>query len=905
LSSHASNHLIAVSNSINDRFFKLLVSNVEDYAIFMIDPNGYVLSWNPGAEKMHGYREKEIITKHIAIFCPDEAIKKGEPYNNLKAALKNGKHQNTSYRLKKDGSVFWADESLTTVYDDEGRLIGFAEVIKDISDQKRTDDKNEETRAKLEKNARDNTRKLFSSEIKFRQLVENSYDGIVIFNHNLDVIFRSLSTQHIDGWTDKDIASRDKFDFIHPEDLAKLKQVFDEVLLYPGIPIKLIYRTRHKRGYYIWTESIFTNWLQNVNINAIVCNLRDITDQVNANEEIRKKSEQIQDILESITEGFIALDSNFCYIYANKSIGQILGTPPQALIGKCLLDLYPDVLNTPTHRAYKEALEQQRYVRAEDFYAPLNLWYENHIYPSPTGLSVFIRDITLRKKHEEMQVESNALLQEAADTQTAILNALPPNIAVLNKKGKIVSVNQSWKRSTLINNLGLPNYGIGYTYIALCDKAMGIDNADISKISKGINEVISGKRQVYTLEYPWNVDGGKRWYQLMAAPLLDNKHKGAVVQHINITDRKLAEESLTQSEANLRSIFENTDFAIVLFDLDLKIMSFNTNAKNLSLTNYKKPLKKGHSAFSYFPKSRKPFVKAIAEKVLHKEFVNYETTFQLQDGATEWYDVSWIGVVNKSGENMGFILTLKDITAKKMANTEREKITADLAKRNADLEQFTYIISHNLRAPLANIKGLSSMLDSETIKDGEGDEILGALSSSITNLDNVILDLNQILQANGTSNEEFAPVEFEPLVDSITQSIDQLVKKENVKVELKLQVPSLLSIKTYLHSIFYNLIINSIKYHRHNVAPVITISSSVREDKVVVIFKDNGKGIDLSKHNEKLFGLYKRFDFSVEGKGMGLFMVKMQVEKLGGSITVESEVGSWTKFRLEFPLLQQ
>jgi PAS domain S-box-containing protein len=888
----------------DDNLFRLLIAQVEDYAIFMTDPNGYVISWNIGADHITGYKDYEIIGKHISTLYIDADIKTGEAFGNLNKTLKNGSHETQGLRIKKDGVIFWANDVFNTIYDDDGKLIGFAVITRDISEQKQNEELNQGKNARLEKRIKDDTRKIFSNEIRFRQLFENSNDGIALFNHNLDVIFRSLSAQHINGWSDKDIACHEMNDLIHPDDIDKVAALFKEVKKKPATPVKIIFRAKHKQGHYISLECVFNNWLNNANINAIVCNFRDISEQIRAEEEIRKKSAQIEDILENITDGFIALDNNMRYTYANKSVGYMLGLSPRSLIGKSVFTLFPDAIGSPTYNAFKLALDQQHYICIEDYYAPLNLWQENHIYPSTSGLSVFIRDISLRKRNEELQAQSRAILEEAAATQAAILNALPPNIAVLNKKGKIIAVNESWKKFTLVNNLGLPDYGIGYNYLALCDKAMGVDSADISKIADGINEVINSNRSLYTLEYPWTANGEKRWYQLMAAPLLDSKHKGAVIQHINITDRKLAEESLQQSEANLRSIFENTDFSIVLFDIKLKIVSFNTNAKDLAVINYGKKLKKGSSAFSYFPKSRKPFIKMVEKKVKKKEAINYETTYQTKNGAIEWYDVNWMGVVNQAGDTIGYILTLKDITAKKLADIEREKITADLVKRNADLEQFTYIISHNLRAPLANIIGLSELLNEADLQTEGDKETLEALSHSVNNLDDVILDLNHILQATGNVNEEFGEVNFKSLIDEICISIDHLVKKEGVSVKLDFEVPSMFTIKTYLYSILYNLIINSIKYRRHNISPVIKINSSQQDNKLVILLKDNGKGIDLSKHADQLFGLYKRFDFSVEGKGMGLFMVKMQVEKLSGTISVKSEPGAGTEFKLEFPLLQ-
>jgi signal transduction histidine kinase len=110
------------------------------------------------------------------------------------------------------------------------------------------------------------------------------------------------------------------------------------------------------------------------------------------------------------------------------------------------------------------------------------------------------------------------------------------------------------------------------------------------------------------------------------------------------------------------------------------------------------------------------------------------------------------------------------------------------------------------------------------------------------------------------------------------------------------------TVKSYLYSIFYNLTSNSIKYRRADVQPILTIESHKLKNKIEFVFKDNGKGIDLHKNGDHIFGLYKRFDTTTEGKGMGLFMVKTQVQALGGTIKIKSKLGEGTEFILRFPL---
>ncbi len=125
--------------------FEFLVRHVKDYAIFMIDPAGRVMSWNKGAERIKGYSEAEIIGQPISIFYTDEDNQRGEPYLNLRRALEEGRYESIGQRKRKDGSVFYADVVFTPIYDDKNVLKGFAKITRDISDQKRAEQDMEET----------------------------------------------------------------------------------------------------------------------------------------------------------------------------------------------------------------------------------------------------------------------------------------------------------------------------------------------------------------------------------------------------------------------------------------------------------------------------------------------------------------------------------------------------------------------------------------------------------------------------------------------------------------------------------------------------------------------------------------------------------------------------------------
>jgi len=235
-------------------------------------------------------------------------------------------------------------------------------------------------------------------------------------------------------------------------------------------------------------------------------------------------------------------------------------------------------------------------------------------------------------------------------------------------------------------------------------------------------------------------------------------------------------------------------------------------------------------------------------------------------------------------------------------NEQKEKMTADLIQRNKDLEQFAYIISHNLRAPVANIIGLSYRLQQTGLPDELRSQIGAGLSTSVTKLDEVIRDLNDILKIRQKVDESKQLIKLSKFVSDIHLSIEKMIENEKAVIFWNFtEAEEIVAIKSYLHSIFYNLISNSLKYRQLTEPPIIKITSRKVNGKIVLLFEDNGIGIDLSTAGEHVFGLYKRFHTDrAEGKGMGLYMVKTQVESMGGKISVSSEVNVGTQFRIEF-----
>ncbi|MBL7920578.1 MAG: PAS domain S-box protein [Bacteroidia bacterium] len=400
-------------------------------------------------------------------------------------------------------------------------------------------------------------------------------------------------------------------------------------------------------------------------------------------------------------------------------------------------------------------------------------------------------------------------------------------------------------------------------------------------------------------------NGEIRWVRDSAEILLDKKTLSPtkmIGTVEDITYRVESERALKNAEANLRNLLENTDTAYVLLDKNATILSFNHMAKIMAQIQTGKSIHEGINYIDIMPDYRKEEVRSKLDLVLqHVEKTSYETTYIDDKGNESWLFVSMHPILNDEKNLLGLSVAARNITELKVYEKERSKITKDLTQRNKDLEQFTYIVSHNLRAPLASILGLSSLLERPDISEEVRKECLKGFVTSVKNLDNTILDLNYILQAKKEIGEKKEMVDFDDTVQKIKESINDIIVKEGAIINTNfIAAEKILAVKSYLYSIFYNLISNSIKYRKVDVSPIITIKSSYINNKTVLFFSDNGIGIDLKENGDKVFGLYKRFQTNIEGKGMGLYMVKTQVETLGGKISIVSDLGVGTEFTIEF-----
>lgn len=371
-------------------------------------------------------------------------------------------------------------------------------------------------------------------------------------------------------------------------------------------------------------------------------------------------------------------------------------------------------------------------------------------------------------------------------------------------------------------------------------------------------------------------------------------------KRMNIRERSLAIKHLREPGAGQQIIFEHARTAYVLVDTEMQVVTFNHRASSFTRSIFGKELKKETHAIDYFPQDRKKPLKNMFIKAFSGIESGYETEYVNDEGSVMWYDVKIYGTTT-SEKTTGAIIAVRDITAKKSLELQRENMTAELIQHNRNLEQFAYIVSHNLRAPLANIIGLAEVLAMPGLDNAQRHDFIGGIASSAQKLDEVIIDLDHILHMRNSDNEQKEQVSLEHILENVKVVLKNAMVGSSVTIHSNFNdAPFIYGIKSYIHSIFYNLVSNSIKYRNKNKDLLIEISSNKCAAGTVLSFKDNGLGIDLERSRDKIFGLYKRFHPDIEGKGMGLFMTRTQVEKLGGRMSVESNPGAGATFKIQF-----
>lgn len=332
-----------------------------------------------------------------------------------------------------------------------------------------------------------------------------------------------------------------------------------------------------------------------------------------------------------------------------------------------------------------------------------------------------------------------------------------------------------------------------------------------------------------------------------------------------------------------------------------KIVYVNPAFSQMSGYHSNEIIGKSTNIFNKGPNSDSEELKKLLRAIKNEEECLIETISYTKQKEEYWVRFSMIPIFNNEGVISHWISIQRDITDEKKLETEKEHLIRELTQNNKDLKQFSYITSHNLRAPLSNLIGLLNLIEDIPIDNPELEEILTGFNKSTHLLNETINDLVKVIIIKDNPSMQKEEVSLKEVFENVFSQLSFQIELHKPIIKLKFdRVPLLITNKAYIESILLNLLTNSIKYKSENRKLKISITAEQIDHQIMLTFKDNGIGIDLERNREKVFGLYQRFHNYPDSKGLGLYLVKSQVETMGGTISIESEVNKGTTFIITF-----
>lgn len=381
---------------------------------------------------------------------------------------------------------------------------------------------------------------------------------------------------------------------------------------------------------------------------------------------------------------------------------------------------------------------------------------------------------------------------------------------------------------------------------------------------------------------------------------VDGKAERMLGMMNDVTERFKTEESLKESESRFRLLQEASFGGIGLHEKG-KILDCNQGLCDITGYSYQELI--GSNGLDLVAPEWRNFV---YEKITSGYDKTYDVEGLRKDGSRYFLEIR--------GKNIPLegrtirVTEFRDISERKLneekiAEQNKKLIAAaeELRRKNHQLQEFTQIVSHNLRSPVGNILTLASFYENATTEQ-EKNEYVALLKESGSTTLTMLNELNDVLKIKQDKNIPKQDIHFERILHQVTSMLTARITEVKAQITFNFsRAPVLHYPSIYMESIFLNLLDNALKYHSPERLPQIILETYPDADgHVILVVRDNGLGINLERYRHQVFKLRKTFHNHPESRGIGLFMIKNQIEAMGGSITVESVENEGTAFFVNF-----
>lgn len=393
------------------------------------------------------------------------------------------------------------------------------------------------------------------------------------------------------------------------------------------------------------------------------------------------------------------------------------------------------------------------------------------------------------------------------------------------------------------------------------------------------------------------------WFEVHYAPARDPQAQliGAMGVAVDITERRHAEQLLRAERDFSSAVLETVGSMVIVLDSEGRIVRFNRACENL--TGYRFDEIKGQYIWErLIPSEQVGAVKEVfANLTAGSHHSHYENDWLTRRGERRLVAWSNTNLIDTDGKVAFIIATGVDITDRRHAEAEREQLLAELQTRNAEMENFVYTVSHDLKNPLITIGGFASLLDRD-IASGKLElarDSIAEINKAVTLLKQHIEDMLTLSRA-GRVIADTRPVHLSQLITEVLASMHERVDAAGAVISVMPGLPEVVVSEEGFRRVYTNLIDNALKYRRAGVTPRVDIGWHRAGTALRLFVRDNGVGIK-AQYLERVFSLFQRLDTRIEGTGVGLAISRRVVEAHGGNMWVESEFDSGSTFWLSLP----
>lgn len=690
---------------------------------------------------------------------------------------------------------------------------------------------------------------LRSNEAQTRAILDNAPDAVVVFDETSNIVKWNPQAELLFGWTAKEATGKDLADLIFPQEFREahrkgLKSFIltgESSILNKTIDLWAIRKNRTQLDVSLRISPLVLNEQR-----QFIGFIRDITERKTLenrlksfNEELARqvdeKTAEITGIFERITDGFIALDENFRYTYMNSKAGELIHMDPATLIGRNIWEVFPSAIGSDTFNSFHEAMSKQQYVSNTDYYQPLDLYQENHIYPSPKGLSVFIRDITERKKAAQDITEARALADK-------LIDSLPGVFYFYDQHGKFIRWNKQFEVVTgytteEIATMHPADFFAGEDREYITERIMGV-------FEKGLNDA---EAHFLTRE------GRKIPYYFKAARVEYHGGPCLLGTGTDITELKKAEEKIRNSEQKYKLLFESNPLPMWMLSLpEYDIVEVNTAA--LEQYGYNRQEFLALDIFELRPGDDVEKLRATVNRNfrgLHHAGVwrhqKRDKTIIYVDIVT--YDIYYEGKATR-------LVLAKEITEQYLAEEklkdayeETRKLTDHLQTiREEERLHIAREIHDELGQLLTVLKMDVSWLNRKLQPAAE--PVQEKLKELLSLIDVTVKKVRHI-------SSELRPSLLDDLglVAAMEWHMEEFQKRSGIELEHELPSPEPVLPEPVKIGLFRILQESLTNVARHSEAQRVIVTLMQKENSLILTIEDNGKGFDAENTKKKTLGL--------------------------------------------------